>query len=103
MPNQSSDQNEQWFDFIVGARLLARADNFIGVLKSDIGGFDFGFSSKFTWNIIANVGYETGWYGFTPYIGWRTLYVDYDDGSGSNFFQYNVWMNGIQAGLGFKF
>ena len=104
LPDQDSDQNEKWLDIIVGARLIAQfTENLLFTTRTDIGGFDFGFSSKFTWNIIANLGWDTGWHGFTPYVGWRTLYVDYQDGSGDNFFKYNVWMNGIQAGLGFRF
>ena len=104
LPDQSTDQNEQWVDLFVGARMIALlTENLIATVKTDIGGFDFGFSSKFTWNIIANLGWDTGWNGFTPFLGWRTMYVDYEDGSGSDFFQYNVWMNGIQAGLGFRF
>ena len=104
LPDQSTDETQQWVDLIVGARLIAfLTDNILATVKSDIGGFSIGSSSDFSWNIIANLGYQTGWYGFTPYIGWRTLYVDYEDGSGSDFFQYKVWMNGIQAGLGFRF
>jgi hypothetical protein len=104
LPDQSSDQNEKWLDFIVGVRLIALfTENLIFTAKTDIGGFDLNFSSKFTWNIVANLGWDTGWHGFTPYVGWRTMYVDYEDGSGSDLFQYNVWMNGIQAGLGFRF
>jgi len=104
LPDQNSDQNEKWLDLIVGVRLIALlSENIIATVRTDVGGFNFGFSSKFTWNIIANVGWETGWRGFTPYIGWRTMYVDYENGSGSDFFRYNVWMNGIQAGLGFRF
>ena len=104
LPDQSSDHTEQWVDLLVGARIIALfTENLIFTARTDIGGFDFGFSSKFTWNIIANIGWDTGWHGFTPYVGWRTLYVDYSDGSGDNFFKYDVWMNGIQAGLGFRF
>jgi hypothetical protein len=104
LPDQSSDQNEKWLDIFVGARMIALlTEHLIATVRTDIGGFNLGFSSKFTWNIIANLGWETGWRGFTPYIGWRTLYVDYENGSGSDFFRYNVWMNGIQAGLGFRF
>ena len=104
LPDQSTDQNEQWVDLFLGVRLIALlTENLIATVRTDVGGFDFGFSSKFTWNIVANMGWDTGWRGFTPYLGWRTMYVDYEDGSGSNFFQYNVWMNGIQAGLGFRF
>jgi len=99
-----SNQNEKWLDIIVGARMIALlTENLIATVRTDVGGFNLGFSSKFTWNIIANLGWETGWRGFTPYIGWRTMYVDYENGSGSDFFRYNVWMNGIQAGLGFRF
>jgi len=104
LPDQDSDQNEKWLDLFVGVRLIALlSENIIATVRTDVGGFDFGFSSKFTWNIIANFGWDTGWHGFTPYIGWRTLYVDYQDGSGSDLFRYNVWMNGVQAGLGFRF
>ncbi len=104
LPDQNSDQNEKWLDLIVGVRLIALlTENIIATARTDVGGFNLGFSSKFTWNIIANLGWETGWRGFTPYIGWRTMYVDYENGSGSDFFRYNVWMNGIQAGLGFRF
>ena len=104
MPNQSTSSTEQWVDLFVGARLISQlSENFIATLKTDIGGFDFGFSSKFSWNIVAMLGYETNWWGFTPSIGWRTMYVDYEDGSGNDFFQYKVWMNGIMAGAGFRF
>ena len=98
------DDNEQWVDIFIGARLIAYlTDNILATVKTDIGGFDFGFSSTFSWNIIANLGWDTGWNGFTPYVGWRSMYVDYEDGSGNDFFKYNVWMNGIQAGFGFRF
>ncbi len=104
LPNQSVDQSKTWVDPIIGARIIALlTDNIIVNVKSDIGGFDIGSSSKFTWNITANIGYDTGWHGVTPFIGWRTLYVDYDDGSGSDFYEYKIWMNGIQTGLGFRF
>ena len=104
LPSQSNDQSKTWVDLIVGARILALlSENVIFSLKTDIGGFDIGSSSKFSWNIAGNIGYETGWHGVTPFIGWRTLYVDYDSGSGDNFFEYKVWMNGIQTGLGFIF
>lgn len=104
LPNQSIDQNKQWVDLIVGARIIAQlTDNLIAVVKSDIGGFNIGSSSKFTWNIVANLGYETGWHGVMPLIGWRSLYVDYDEGSGSEFFEFKGWMNGIQTGLGIRF
>jgi len=104
LPDQSFNQNEKWLDIIVGARMIALlTENLIATVKTDVGGFNLGFSSKFTWNIVANLGWDTGWRGFTPYIGWRTMYVDYENGSGSDLFRYNVWMNGIQTGLGFRF
>ena len=104
LPDQKVGQGKTWVDLIVGARIIAYlSESFLLTLKSDIGGFDIGSSSKFSWNIIGNIGWDTGWHGLTPFIGWRTLYVDYDDGSGADFFEYKIWMNGIQTGLGFRF
>jgi len=104
LPDLNSDQNEKWVDIIVGARIIALlTENLIAIVRTDIGGFNLGFSSKFTWNIVANLGWDTGWRGFTPYVGLRTMYVDYENGSGNDFFRYNVWMSGIQTGLAFVF
>lgn len=96
--------SETWFDFIVGTRLdFDFTENLILRVRSDIGGFGLGFSSDIDWNFAANVGYQLPWWGITPYIGYRVLYLDYKDGSGDNRFVYKVWHMGPQVGLGVRF
>lgn len=93
-----------WFDFIVGTRLIFYITENLGLtLKTDIGGFGLGFSSDIDWNFVANVGYELPWWGITPYVGYRVLYVDYKDGGGDNRFVYKMWQTGPQVGIGVRF
>ena len=100
----STDESEHWADLFIGARAIAYlTDSIFATIRTDIGGFGFGFSSDIAWNFIINLGWDTGWHGLTPYIGWRALYIDYEDGSGDDKFIYDVWLNGIQTGIGFRF
>lgn len=93
-----------WFDFIVGTRLIFyTTENLSLVLKTDIGGFGLGFSSDIDWNFAANVAYEWPWWGIISYVGYRVLYVDYEDGSGDNRFVYKIWQTGPQLGVGVRF
>lgn len=97
-------RDKSWFDFIVGTRLLFNlTENLLFSVKTDLGGFGFGFSSDISWNFVTNIGYELPWWGVTPYVGYRLLYIDYSDGSGDNRFVYDVWQTGPQIGLGFQF
>jgi len=72
-------------------------------LRSDIGGFGASFSSDISWNIAAYLGHELPWYRITPYIGYRGLYDDFDDGSGNDRFEWKTWTYGPQIGIGFRF
>ncbi len=96
--------DEAWFDFIVGTRFIFDfTENLLLSVKSDIGGFGLGFSSDIDWNFAANLGYQLPWWGVTPYIGYRVLYIDYNDGSGDDRFVYKIWHTGPQIGLGVRF
>jgi|GEM_PF-773595 len=96
--------SQTWFDFIVGSRFIFDfTENLFLSVKSDIGGFGLGFSSDIDWNFAANVGYQLPWWGVTPYVGYRVLYIDYEDGSGNNKFVYKIWNTGPQVGVGFRF
>ncbi|MGB7292455.1 MAG: hypothetical protein WBD99_09815 [Thermodesulfobacteriota bacterium] len=98
------DQSQNWFDFIVGGR--ARLEFYKKLfleLTTDIGGFDLSFSSKFSWNVLAVVGYELSWYRITPLIGFRALYDNYANGSGNSRFDSKMWMYGPALGVAFKF
>ena len=97
-----SDRN--WFDFIVGGRVgLDFYKKLTFVVRSDVGGFDLGFSSKISWNIISWIAYELPWYRITPLIGYRALYDDYSEGSGNNRFENNTWLHGPLIGVAFRF
>lgn len=96
------DGDQGWFDFFIGIVPIFRYDNFIFRARSDIGGFNLGFSSDFSWNLEATLGYEIK-NRVIPFIGYKALYVDYDDGSGSDRFAYDTWMYGPLVGLVFKF
>ncbi len=98
------DQSQNWFDFIVGGR--ARLEFYKKLfleLTTDIGGFDLSFSSKFSWNVLAVVGYELSWHRITPLIGFRALYDNYANGSGNSRFDSKMWMYGPALGVAFKF
>ncbi len=96
--------DETWFDFIVGTRFLFDfTERLLLNVRTDIGGFGLGFSSDIDWNFQANLGYTLPWYGVTPYIGYRVLYIDYEDGSGANRFEYHIWHTGPQIGVGIRF
>lgn len=100
----SVNRDKSWFDFIVGTRLLFNlTENLLFSTRTDIGGFGLGFSSDISWNFVTNIGYELPWWGVTPYVGYRLLYIDYEDGSGDNRFVYDVWQTGPQIGLGIQF
>ncbi|MEW6143569.1 MAG: hypothetical protein AB1598_00980 [Thermodesulfobacteriota bacterium] len=101
--NPEFSGSESWFDFIVGARAKLDINKFFIALRSDIGGFGFGFSSDISWNIAGYIGYELPWYKITPIIGYRALYDKYSNGSGNNRFLWDAWMYGPQIGIGFQF
>ena len=96
--------DEGWLDFIIGTRLIFDiTKKLVLTAKTDIGGFGLSFSSDISWNLVANIGYELPWYGITPYVGYRILYIDYRDGSGDNRFVYDIWQTGPQVGVAVRF
>ncbi|MCP4402668.1 MAG: hypothetical protein GY801_35850, partial [bacterium] len=66
----------------------------------DVGGF--GVGSDLTWSVSSFLGYQ-----FTPLFslwgGYRALGVDYQTGSGTDVFKYDMTMSGPIIGLGFSF
>ena len=94
--------DKTWFDFLAGLRLIYQYKKFDFIAKTDIGGFDLGFSSDISWNGGVYIGYELYKY-FSPFIGYRALYADYDDGSGNDRFVYDAWMYGPLLGFQARF
>jgi hypothetical protein len=101
LPTFDTSKSKDWFDPIVGVRLK------IGLLKNlsfhfqgDIGGF--GVGSKFTWNTEGLLIYDLSRY-FSLKLGYRAMGVDYESGSGSSKFKYDVTYYGPVLGLVVKF
>ncbi len=95
----SRDQNKSWTDLIVGGRMIFDlSEKWAFILRGDIGGFGISGSSDFTANGIGLVGwtFHPSW---TLLGGYRALYQDYETGSGSNEFKYDVTTHGPLLGL----
>jgi hypothetical protein len=98
-PSVSGKQD--WFDFMAGGRVVWQAtDRWSLIGRTDFGGFDFNFSSKFSWNGVGFVGFDAvDW--LQVLLGFRAMYTDYSDGSGDNRFVFDTWMYGPVIGLNF--
>jgi hypothetical protein len=94
-------ESEDWIDPFVGLRLRTELTKKLSlVLRGDVGGF--GVGSDFTWNASAILGYHFS-QTVSAWLGYRVLGVDYESGSGSSKFKYDVTMSGPMVGLGFSF
>jgi hypothetical protein len=90
-------ETEDWVDPIIGARYKYSINEKWNVsLRGDIGGF--GAGSDFTWNLAGLIHFQP-WknVGFTG--GYRALDVDYQSGSGSSKFTYDILMQGPILGV----
>ena len=99
--DRSGSQSKSWVDPFVGAQLnVALSDRWWFDLHGDIGGFDVG--SKLAWQAYADVGYRASDL-VSVYLGYRALDIDYESGSGSTLFRYDVLTAGPQIGVAFRF
>lgn len=98
------DKSESWLDPIIGSRMLIDLTSKWDVgLAADVGGF--GVGSDFSWNAQALFGYrfKLGQRDAIFRFGYRALYQDYDTGSGSSRFKWDVTQHGPIAGLALRF
>jgi len=98
----STGQTQDWFDPIVGVTVRMPLGNgkwtFDG--RFDVGGF--GVGSDLTWQVFPYFNWrfsDTG----SLQLGWRWLATDYEDGTGTSLFRYDVMLQGPQAGITFSF
>jgi opacity protein-like surface antigen len=97
------EQSKDWVDAIVGGRVqMDLTEKLAFSLRGDVGGFGVGASSDLAWNLIAGLGYELS-ERTTLWLAYRHLDIDYDDGSGSNQFEYDVEMTGPMLGIAIEF
>lgn len=100
----SRTQSRDWFDPIVGAKLvLPFGERWHLAVNADVGGF--GAASDFTWSATGVIGYDFS-IGNTPattYVGFRALGQDYSNGTGADQFTWDIVQHGIILGLGVRF
>jgi hypothetical protein len=58
--------------------------------------------SQISWNLAGYVGYNISRV-VSLWAGYRALYVDYEDGSGTDKFVFDMTMYGPAIGIGFQF
>lgn len=99
--DRSADITETWVDPIIVVRSHnVIKENYLLNFKGDIGGF--GIGSDFTWQIQVDAGYKFSDL-FYLMLGYRYLGIDYETGSGQEYFAYNIDTFGPELRLGFKF
>ena len=97
----SADMTEDWVDPIVGLRYVAPiSEHWDFIVRGDIGGF--GVGSDFTWHASAFATWQVSEHG-SLLFGYRHMDVDYDDGSGSSRFRWDVAEGGPTVGFAWRF
>jgi hypothetical protein len=93
--------SKTWFDPILIARVSTSIkDKWLFNVKGDLGGF--GLGSDFTWQVQAYAGYRFGKL-FQLTAGYKILSIDYDRGTDTKRFIYNVDTSGPVVRFGFNF
>jgi len=96
-PGGKRGLSEDWYDPIVGVRYFYDFGNkWMLSARGDIGGF--GVGCDFTWNVAALVHFQP-WKNVGFVAGYRALDQDYEDGSGSSRFAYDMRLAGPLLGL----
>lgn len=97
----SADKTEDWVDPVVGLRyLMPINESWQFITRGDIGGF--GVGSDFTWHVSAFANWRVSEHG-SVLLGFRYLDVDYDDGSGTGRFKWDVIEGGPTVGFAWRF
>lgn len=94
-----------WFDPLVGARIRHQfSPGRELTISGDVGGF--GVGSKFSWQAVGAYTWEisrTNNFIWTGMVGYRALYVDYEQGSGVTQYEYNILQHGPILGVSMRF
>jgi len=100
LPGQDVSQTTTWLDPLFVARFIAPlASRWRLGLRGDLGGF--GLGSDFTWQVFPFVGYRFSRL-FELSVGYRALGIDYETGSGTELFRYDMVIFGPQIGFIFR-
>lgn len=94
------DTNRDWLDPLIGARWVWQfTEGWSLVARGDIGGF--GVGSDFSWQALGIVEWQP-WKYASFIAGYRALNMDYEDGSGRDYFNFDATIHGPVIGLNFK-
>lgn len=92
--------DKDWLDPLIGARWVWEfSDGWSLITRGDLGGF--GVGSDFTWQALGLVEWQP-WKHVSILAGYRALYIDYQDGSGREYFNFDATIHGPVLGLNFK-
>jgi len=95
----------EWVDPLAGLRLRHQlAPGHELILRGDVGGFEAG--STFSWNVVAAYSFQfAADHGITysGVLGYRALSVDFEKGSDSSRFEYDMIQHGPVLGLMLRF
>jgi hypothetical protein len=98
---RAASRDEDWIDPVIGAHYtIPFADSWSVTLRGDIGGF--GVGSDFAWQALASVRWQA-----SERLGvvgaYRYFDMDYEDGSGADYFKYDMVASGPGIGVVFTF
>lgn len=96
-----ADASASWVDPFVGAHLFVPlAERWQLGVHGDIGGF--GVGSELAWQVYADVGWKASDL-MTILLGYRAIAMDYEQGSGRDYVNYDLTIAGPQLGAAFTF
>lgn len=99
--NIKKEMTQTWVDpMLIAVFKNAPGEKFIYSVRGEIGGF--GIGSQFAWQLQAYAGYRFSEL-FQIQAGYRIISLDYDTGSGSDYFLYDVDTSGPVIKFGFHF
>ena len=98
---RSASLDEDWIDPVIGAHYtIPFADKWSFTLRGDIGGF--GVGSDFAWQAIGSVRWQAN--ERLGVVGaYRYFEMDYENGSGADYFKYDMVTSGPGVGVVFTF
>jgi hypothetical protein len=97
----SSSKGQNWVDPVIGiSGAFPLSEAWSLHLRGDVGGFNVG--AKFAWQGVAAVSWQA-----TKSIqvlgAYKYLREDYESGTGTNYFRYDIALQGPALGVAFKF
>jgi hypothetical protein len=98
---RSISETDDWWDPVVGTRLSVPIWNALSfAVNADVGGF--GAASDLTWQVEPLLNWKVT-SALSLGAGYRWLYMDYEQGTGRDRFQYDVLTQGFELGMAFWF